>query len=129
MADRFLVDSCGTGGWHVGARPDRRSIAVAERNGITLPSRARQLNPRQDFATYHWLIAMDESNLNDLLDAGAARKRVHLLRSFDPRAGKWNDLDVPDPYYGGPDGFDVVYDMVRAGCNGLLDRLTAGGRE
>lgn len=116
----FRVDSCGTGGWHAGERPDPRSLAVAKKHGVELPGRARKYDPPADNAL-DWLIPMDVSNRDDLLDAGAPKERVRLLRSFD--AARSGPLDVPDPYYGGPGGFDEVYEMVRAACAGMLDEL------
>lgn len=120
----FDVDSCGTGGWHAGERPDPRSLAVAKKHGVELPGRARKYAPRSDNA-FDWLIPMDASNRDDLIDAGAPRDRVRLLRSFDPMLAGMPErsLDVPDPYYGGPGGFDEVFEMVRTACAGMLDEL------
>lgn len=124
VLERFDVDSCGTGHWHVGKRADPRSLEVAERHGVHLPSVARQVDPDEDFERFDWLIAMDRANRNHLIDRGADRQRVHLLRSFDPAmSGKpHGELDVPDPYWD-DDGFEQVFEMVRAGCEGLLERL------
>ncbi|USN99357.1 MAG: low molecular weight phosphotyrosine protein phosphatase [Phycisphaeraceae bacterium] len=126
VADRFLVDSCGTGGWHVGHRPDPRSIAVAERHGVDLPSRARQLDAAGDRAAFDLIVAMDRENRADALAAGVPREKVVLMRDFAPGTPK--DSDVPDPYYGGPDGFDRVYAMLVAACGGLLDHLLDGAQ-
>lgn len=125
IVDRFDVDSCGMGGWHVGERPDRRALAVAKRNGVRLPSRARRFEAPGDPERFHLILAMDRENERDLLGEGAPAERVRLLRSFDPALARARsgDLDVPDPYYGGPDGFDTVFAMVRAACEGLLDHL------
>jgi protein-tyrosine phosphatase len=125
VADRFLVDSCGTGGWHIGEPPDKRARAVAKKHGVHLPSRARRLDPAADWERFHWLIPMDLSNRRDLLAEGAPSERVRLLRSFDPAlaGGHEKDMQVPDPYYGAGDGFEVVFEMVRAACAGMLDEL------
>ncbi|MCL4742462.1 MAG: low molecular weight phosphotyrosine protein phosphatase [Phycisphaerales bacterium] len=125
VRDRFEADSCGTGAWHVGERPDARAAAVARQNGVKLVSIARQLDPRRDFERFDLLLPMDRTNRDDLLDAGAPESRVRLMRSFDPTlagAGE-RELDVPDPYYGGPDGFQHVFDMLVRSCTGLLDRM------
>ena len=121
VLDRFHIDSCGTGGWHAGNPADPRSIEVAERHGIHLPSRARQVIPADDF-TFDWIIVMDVDNRDALADLGAPMDRVHLLRAFDPELADTDDHErqVPDPYYGGADGFDVVYHMVVRGCEGLM---------
>lgn len=117
----FEVDSCGTGGWHAGEPSDLRATAVALRHGIRLTRVARQLNPERDFGRFHHLIAMDRSNARHLLEAGAPRDRVRLLRSFVPDDA--HDLDVPDPYYGGDDGFETVYRIIERSCAAALSEL------
>jgi protein-tyrosine phosphatase len=125
LADRFTVDSCGTGAWHAGEEPDRRSIAVAKKHGITLPSIARQLRVPADFEDFDLLIAMDQDNIHNMLEASAPANRIRLLRSFDPALAAQADKnpEVPDPYYGQGDGFQLVYDMILNACIGLLDEL------
>jgi len=124
------IDSAGTGAWHVGEPPDRRSAAAARARGIVMEGAARQVT-EADFEAYDLLLAADAENVAALRavapDEDAAAK-VRLLREFDPAAVAARDLDVPDPYYGGPDGFDDVIDMVDAACRGLLDQLRAEGR-
>jgi protein-tyrosine phosphatase len=119
------VDSAGTGGWHAGEPPDERATLAARRRGVTLEGAARQVRP-DDFRRFDLVIALDRSNLRELLarapDEDAA-ERVRLLREFDPAAR--GDLDVPDPYYGGDRGFETVLDMVEAACRGLIDELRA----
>src|SRR5205823_541368 len=114
VLERFDIDSCGTGGWHVGECADPRSLAVAARHGIELTSVARQLYPLGDFQRFAWLIAMDRSNRQHLVRAGAEPRSVRLLRSFDPGlAGKdERELDVPDPYNWPGDGFETVFQML-----------------
>ncbi|MFO0828100.1 MAG: low molecular weight protein-tyrosine-phosphatase [Phycisphaerales bacterium] len=119
QAERFVVDSAGTGGWHAGELPDKRSIAVARRHGIELPSRARQV-VAADFVRFDHLVVMDDQNRRDLYDMGAPRSKVSMLMAYHanpPRA------DVPDPYQGGPDGFDLMYALIDGACRGLLERL------
>ncbi len=123
------IDSAGTGAWHLGDAPDARATAAARARGILLEGAARQVAPA-DFTDYDLILAADRRNLRDLqavLPAGASA-RVHLLREFDPDAAGAPDLDVPDPYYGGDDGFEHVLDLVEAACRGLLDSLRADGR-
>ena len=128
LTDRVEVESAGTGAWHTGEPPDERATLAAHRRGVTLAGAARQVRP-EDFRRFDLLIAMDRSNLRELLphapDEEAAEK-VRLLREFDP--GSSGDLDVPDPYYGGDRGFETVLDMVEAACRGLLDELRAAHR-
>jgi protein-tyrosine phosphatase len=129
LEDVVEVDSAGTGDWHVGSPPDARATAAAQARGITLAGAARQV-ARADFADYDLILAADRRNLRDLeaiLPPGA-RAKLHLLREFDPASEGAPDLDVPDPYYGGDDGFEHVLDLVEAACRGLLDTLRADGR-
>ncbi len=123
VLDRFDIDSCGTGGWHIGECADPRALAVARKNGVELPSCARQIDPSTDFERFHLLLAMDSSNLQHIAGLGAPPDRTRLMRSFDPEALKLGDLDVPDPYWGGDDGFDNVFAMLDRACEGLLDYL------
>ncbi|MEM9374326.1 MAG: low molecular weight protein-tyrosine-phosphatase [Planctomycetota bacterium] len=122
VLDRFNIDSCGTGGWHAGEPADPRSIAVAARHGIELPSRARKFDPRADIDGFDWLIPMDRQNHRDLLDRGVPESKLKLMLDFHPEPPT---REVPDPYYGGPDGFDKVYDMLTVSCDAMLDRLSS----
>ena len=123
LSERIMLDSAGTGGWHVGAPPDARSVAAALRRGIRVEGAARKVQ-LADFDDFDLIVALDGANARDLRclapDDRAAAK-VRLLREFDPAAD--GDLDVPDPYYGGDDGFGRVLDLVDAACRGLLDDL------
>lgn len=122
LAERFRVDSAGTAAYHVGEPPDRRSAETARRRGVRLSGRARRLEP-EDYFDFDHIVAMDRENLADILAARPedATATIHLLRSFDPRAD--GDHDVPDPYYGGPDGFDQVHDIVDRSTRALLAHL------
>ena len=128
LQSQVEVDSAGTGAWHVGERPDPRARAAAKRRGIKLHSIARQVT-REDLDSFDLVLAADTSNQQDLLHlAGknpARQAKVRLLREFDPASVKTGELDVPDPYYGGPDGFDRVLDIVDGACRGLLDEIRA----
>jgi protein-tyrosine phosphatase len=137
LADRFRVDSAGTGGWHIGNPPDRRAQAVAEKHGIHLPSRARQIDPPRDWDDFDLVIVMDHQNLDHCLGEGAPPQRTRLLRAYDDElreAGESADAahdrlsvlgigEVPDPYFGGDDGFDTVFSMVQRSCARLLDHF------
>jgi protein-tyrosine phosphatase len=121
VLDHYRIDSAGTGAWHVGEAPDRRSAEIARRNGVPLEGEARQVVP-EDFDRFDQIVAMDRSNLRDLqsMRPANARAQLHLLRDFDPEPG---NRDVPDPYYGGPDGFENVYAMVHRSAAALLEQL------
>jgi protein-tyrosine phosphatase len=114
------VDSAGTAAYHVGERPDRRTIATAKLHGVELPSRARQFT-REDFARFDMVLAMDTHNRDDLLRLApdrAARDKVLLLRDFE--AGAEPESSVPDPYYGEQEGFEEVFAICQRACAGLL---------
>jgi protein-tyrosine phosphatase len=117
--DRFFIDSAGTGGWHVGAPPDERMRSVAEAHGVVLDSAARQVEP-DDFERFQHLLCADEDNREDLLAMGAPADRVRLLLECDPSAPM---VEIPDPYYGGEDGFRLVYRLVDSACDALLREL------
>jgi protein-tyrosine phosphatase len=131
LVDEVEVDSAGTGSWHVGERADARSRSAAAARGIDLSSIARQITA-QDLDEFDLVLVADAGNHRDVLrlagDDAGRRAKIHLLREFDPAARTANDLDVPDPYYGGPDGFEHVLDLVEAASRGLLAELRRDGR-
>jgi len=118
---RLEIDSAGTGSWHVGHPPDDRAAAAAARRGIELAGAARRVEP-PDLDRFDLVIAMDRDNLAELerMAGDGTRAKLALLRQFDEAAAAAGELEVPDPYYGGEDGFDLVLDVVTAGCRGLL---------
>lgn len=121
VADSVEIDSCGTGGWHAGGGADPRTIAVMAANGVPLEHIARQFRGPHDVDQFDYVLGMDRANLREMVRMGASQDRVMLLRSFDPlMAGKADhEMEVPDPYYGGEDGFRKVYEMVTRACEGL----------
>lgn len=146
LAERFHVDSAGTGAYHTGEPPDSRSVTVAAAHGVRLTGRARQAVPA-DFDRFDVIVAMDRSNrrsLERMRDGsrrggrtgfgggrrtgtgpgsrpGRGRAELVMMRDYDPGVG---GPDVPDPYYGGPDGFERVYRILESSCERLLDELT-----
>lgn len=127
MTNLFHIDSCGTGGWHAGEPADPRSAACAARHGLATPHVARQFDRLTD-ADFDLIVVMDRSNLRHVLEMGAPRHKVHFLRSFDPllAGAAEHELDVPDPYYGGEQGFELMYEMISRACAGMLDAGQAG---
>jgi protein-tyrosine phosphatase len=118
-----VIDSAGTGDWHLGHPPDPRTLAAAIRRGYPLDHRAR-LFTAADFARFDLILAMDGENLRTLermAPTAADRGKVRLFRSFDPAAPQ--GAEVPDPYYGGAEGFEVVLDVCEAACRGLVAHL------
>ena len=125
LQDEIVVESAGTGDWHVGHPPDERSVAAAAARGVELTGEARQV-ANGDFESSDLLIAMDRQNRDDLLRLArseADRAKVRLLRSYAD-----GELDVPDPYYGGEDGFEAVVEIVERSCRALLGELSSVAR-
>lgn len=124
LAGRIACDSAGTGSWHVGKAPDARMRAAAKRRGYDLESlRGRQVTAR-DFERFDYVLGMDGENLANLsiLCPKGREARLGRLLDFAPEVGR---RDVPDPYYGGADGFERVLDLVEAGARGLLADIRA----
>lgn len=124
LAGRVEIDSVGTGGWHAGELPDPRTREAAARRGLALTHRARQLR-RADLDRFDLVLVMDGENLRHVtaLAGPGARAEIRLLRSFDPAAPE--GAIVPDPYAGGPAGFDEVLDLCERACAGLLAHVRA----
>ncbi len=119
LTERIHIDSAGTHAYHVGEPPDPRAQETAARRGIDLsPLRARRVT-REDIALFDYVLAMDRDNLGILRDIAdpAHHERIRLFMSFAP---EMKQKEVPDPYYGGPGGFEQVFDLVEAAAEGLL---------
>lgn len=120
LAEKVYADSAGTHSYHIGASPDMRSQVTALRRGVDLRKlRARQVT-EADFAAFDYVLAMDQDNLRHLLAlcrSAESQSRVQLFLNFAPQLP---EREVPDPYYGGPDGFERVMDLVEAAAQGLL---------
>ena len=122
-ADKFEVDSAGTGNWHTGQQPDERSIATAKNRGLDIScQKARQIK-KSDFTDFDHIYVMDASNYRDVLalaqDEGAKAKVKLMMDEVFPG----QKVDVPDPYFGGPEGFDKVYDMLDEACSIVASKL------
>jgi protein-tyrosine phosphatase len=125
LEERFLVDSAGTGGWHVGKPADSRMRAAASRRGIELPSRARQLE-RADLTRFDRILTMDDANLaavRSLARELGERPDLALIEPMLRHCRSFQAREVPDPYYGGADGFEQVLDLLEDACSGLLETL------
>ena len=121
LTSEFVVDSAGTGAWHVGEPADRRMREAGRRRGIDVTSRARQVSD-DDFKDFDHILAMDLTNLRALRRQAPVehRSKIRLFRDLDPQgAGE----DVPDPYYGDETGFDEVLDIVTRTARALLEEL------
>lgn len=122
LSDKITCDSAGTSAYHIGSAPDRRMNAAARARGITLVGRARKFQPI-DFERFDLILAMDRSNYQDIIycdGEGKYQDKVKMMCSF---ATNYYDTEVPDPYYGGEDGFKYVIDLLLDSCAGLLDYI------
>lgn len=117
----FRIDSAGTGGWHQGEKPDRRSIATAAGHGVDISGQRARRIETADFDRFDLILAMDQDNLKNLRKAAPADAlgRLHLFNAL----ALGRNIDIPDPYYGGHEDFEAVYTMLLAGCSALLPRL------
>ncbi|MBE9117655.1 low molecular weight phosphotyrosine protein phosphatase [Lusitaniella coriacea LEGE 07157] len=122
LSDRISCDSAGTSSYHIGSSPDRRMRAAAKERGIVLEGKARQFEAT-DFEAFDLILAMDRDNYRDILFAdvdGNYRNKVQLICDF---ASRHRDREVPDPYYGGKEGFNYVIDLLLDACEGLLQEI------
>ncbi len=122
LSDRIVCDSAGTGGYHIGSPPDRRMAAAADLRGIKLKGQARQFH-KSDFEDFDLILAMDGENYRDILSLdpkGKYRDKVRLMCDF---ASHHREREVPDPYYGGSEGFNKVIDLLLDACEGLLQHV------
>ena len=125
LEDRFVVDSAGTGGWHVGNPADRRMRAAAESRGIHLPSRARQIE-LADFSAFDRILTMDDDNLRNVRSLARElgdRPGLACIEPMTSHCRRFSASEVPDPYYGGEQGFEQVLDLLEDACGGLLESL------
>ena len=123
LENEILIDSAGTSAFHAGEPADPRSRSAAQERGYTLTSKARGFT-RKDILKFHYIIAMDTTNKKNILDmctSNEQREKIHLLRDFDPSSAP--ESSVPDPYYGGTDGFRTVLNICERGCTGLLQHI------
>lgn len=117
-SDLVFVDSAGTSGWHVGELPDQRSILIAEQNGIDLTNQQSRKFTTNDFDRFDLIYAMDTSNYNDILSLSrnkTDKSKVHFILR--------NKKNVPDPYYGGDNGFKNVFDMLNEACDYIVNEV------
>ena len=114
-------DSCGTAAYHIGEDPDPRTVEVVKQNNMMIDHKGRQLAP-DDFYEFDYILAMDRSNLSEILfrKPEDSEAQIRLMRDFDSMP---DDGEVPDPYYGGNDGFQYVFDILDRSSDALIDHL------
>ena len=118
LIDQFHIDSAGTGGWHRGQQPDDRMRSTAALKGVVVDGSARQIDT-EDLNHFHHVLCMDQSNYNDVIDLGHGTAKIALMLEHHPGPVR----DVPDPYYGGDDGFQEVFDLLNVAIQHLLEHL------
>jgi protein-tyrosine phosphatase len=123
---KVFVDSAGTGSWHIGSEPDRRSIGIARRNNLDITAQRGRQFTEQDFEDFDHIFVMDNSNFKDVIAMAKTdedRQKVHLiLEEIFPA----ENVDVPDPYHGGEQGFENVYMMLNEACEEIAQKLNSG---
>lgn len=124
LADKVLCDSAGTHGYHIGDPPDSRMTAAGRRRGLPMTGVARQVT-RADLNAFDLILAMDNDNHQALLELSTEHNR-HKIRRFCTYCVRHDDTEVPDPYYGGPEGFEHVLDLLEDGCMQILEEIRRG---
>lgn len=122
LSDQIICESAGTASYHVGNPPDRRMVAAASQRGMKFLGQARQFQ-KLDFEEFDLILAMDRENYRDIIaldPAGKYREKVKMMCDF---CTHHSDKEVPDPYYGGPEGFNYVIDLLLDACQGLLENI------
>lgn len=123
LNDKFVIDSAGTGRWHIGQLPDKRMRIHASRRGITLDHKCRQVTS-SDFDHFDMIIGMDSMNIEDLRDMASSPEelaKIHSMGEFLDIASRYDH--IPDPYYEGAEGFELVLDLLENGCSNLLKQI------
>lgn len=122
-SNNVYVDSAGTGHWHIGKKPDPRSIEVAKKHQLDITDQRGRQFSKQDFDDFDYIFVMDNSNKKDVLSIArndSDKEKIHLiLNEIFPN----ENMDVPDPYYGGSEGFQNVYRMLDLSCDSIANRL------
>lgn len=121
--DKFEVDSAGTGNWHVGKQPDSRSIATAKKNGLDISSQKGKHFTPQHFEEFDYIYVMDGSNYDDVLILAKTDDHKKKVSRILDELFPGDNVDVPDPYYGLQNGFDMVYEMLDEATDLLAKKL------
>ena len=123
--NKFTVDSAGTGSWHIGQSPDERSIAVAKKNKISISNQKGRQFSSADFDTFDYIYVMDNSNYEDVVQLAEHPEQIGKVQLILNDLFPNEKVDVPDPYFGLPNGFEIVYNMLDEACTVLAQKLIA----
>ncbi len=121
---QILVDSAGTGAWHAGSLPDKRSIAVAKKNGIDLTDQRARVFLPEDFTRFDKIYVMDHSNYVNVCKLAPNEQAIDKVQLILNESHPDKNLEVPDPYYGGDSGFDDVFDMLDEACEKIKEKIS-----
>ena len=121
--DKFIVDSAGTGNWHIGKKPDERSIATAKKNGIDISNQRGKLFVKSHFQEFDYIFVMDNSNYDNVVDLAPNQESKNKVQLILNELFPNENVDVPDPYYGLQNGFDMAFEMLEQSCEILAKRL------
>jgi protein-tyrosine phosphatase len=122
---KFIVDSAGTGDWHVGHAPDKRSIAVAKKHKISIENQKGRQFSASDFDNFDYIYVMDSSNYANVIALAKSQEQKNKVKMILNELFPNENVDVPDPYYGLPNGFDTVYQMLDEVCDVISKKLIA----
>lgn len=120
---KFTVDSAGTGSWHIGRQPDERSIAIAKKNKISISNQRGRQFSTADFDTFDYIYVMDNSNYSDVIELAKTQDQKDKVQMILNNLFPNENVDVPDPYFGLPNGFEIVYNMLDEACDVLAKKL------
>ena len=120
---KFIVDSAGTGSWHIGHSPDIRSIATAKKNGLNISNQKGRQFTTTDFDTFDYIFVMDQSNYEDVILLSKTKKQEKKVQLILNELFPNENVDVPDPYYGSTEEFDLVYKMLDEACEIIAKKL------
>ncbi len=120
---KFEIDSAGTGAWHAGEPADKRMQKHATKRGYDLTSIARKFDTETDFDRFDLIVAMDDENVQSLKSMARNESDLEKIHKMTDFRKEWNYDEVPDPYYGGDEGFELVLDLLEDACEGLLEKM------
>ena len=120
----FFVDSAGTAAFHVGNLPDTRSIQIAKTNGIDITNQRARAFSQKDFEDFDYIYAMDRSNYDDIILLARNQSDISKVKMILNELQPGENLEVPDPYYGGSQGFENVYQLLDASCDRIVEKIS-----
>jgi len=123
LTGSIQCDSAGIAGYHIGEPADQRMQSHAIRRGYRLTSIARKFNPETDFDAFDYIVGMDDENVNDLQNLASSNEELNKIYKITDFSSEAGHDSVPDPYYGGSDGFELVLDILEDACEGLLNEV------